>query len=218
MSQISETKSEQPINPKTEIVGLKSLKEEYLFRKIKRSDIETLQELQNKVFGHKFSFRFLKPLIGSKLACLVFHKKTGELVGSITARVEIERNWFSKNKVKGYISSIGLALEHSGKGIGYNLLNHIVKYFVNAHQAQEIYLHTRQTNVRAVTFYKRYGFQITSKVAGYYSSRKTDPDAYIMTFYPRCVVKLKQTSSNKLQDRINKVNPEKKPLNEKNQK
>ncbi|KAJ3428255.1 n-alpha-acetyltransferase [Anaeramoeba flamelloides] len=172
------------INRQTKAVAFEGLLKDYKFRSIKRKDIREIQQLEIRLFGSDYPDHFFYSLYGSNLGRVVIHKKTGVIAGMVTAEIKAKHNFYFENYQKACITSIGVHPDHTRKGIGYNLLKYMTDHLRFVAKVNEIYLHTRQTNTRAVSFYQRFGFVVTKLVPGYYWDREIDPDAYIMTFFP----------------------------------
>jgi len=79
-----------------------------------------------------------------------------------------------------YIMTLGVLAPYRGRGIGSTLLRQIVEYAESHADVAEVFLHVQTCNEEALTFYKRHGFEIVSKIDNYY--KKLDPpDCYVVS-------------------------------------
>lgn len=62
---------------------------------------------------------------------------------------------------------------------GTKLLNHVLDLCLKKN-ILEIYLHVQTNNEDAITFYKKFGFEITDTIQNYYTNI-TPPDCYVLT-------------------------------------
>eukprot|EP00268_Persea_americana_P010805 TRINITY_DN1441_c0_g1_i2.p1 TRINITY_DN1441_c0_g1~~TRINITY_DN1441_c0_g1_i2.p1 ORF type:complete len:118 (+),score=18.93 TRINITY_DN1441_c0_g1_i2:82-435(+) len=63
--------------------------------------------------------------------------------------------------------------------LGTKLLNHVLDLCLKQN-IPEIYLHVQTNNEDAITFYKKFGFEITDTIQNYYRNI-TPPDCYVLT-------------------------------------
>lgn len=64
---------------------------------------------------------------------------------------------------------------------GTKLLNHVIE-LSGKQNIGEIYLHVQTNNEDAISFYKKFGFEITETIHNYYTNI-TPPDCYVVTKY-----------------------------------
>ncbi|CAL8071931.1 unnamed protein product [Calicophoron daubneyi] len=69
---------------------------------------------------------------------------------------------------KCYIMTLGCLAPYRGLGIGRVMLRHVVRFCQKHEDIKSIYLHVHVENSGAVAFYKKFGFEITGEVEGYY--------------------------------------------------
>ncbi|KAH9619017.1 hypothetical protein KSS87_018290 [Heliosperma pusillum] len=98
-------------------------------------------------------------------------------VGAIACRVEKK----DTGAVCIYIMTLGVLAPYRGLGIGTKLLNHVIE-LCSKQNISEIYLHVQTNNDEAISFYKKFGFEITDTIKNYYSNI-TPPDCYVVTKY-----------------------------------
>ncbi len=68
--------------------------------------------------------------------------------------------------------SLAIAPKWRKKGVGECLIKRIMK-MTKSHGAKRIYLEVRETNYKAIKFYKKFGFQIKSKILNYYKNQES---------------------------------------------
>ncbi|KAE9614657.1 putative methionine N(alpha)-acetyltransferase NatB transcription regulator GNAT family [Lupinus albus] len=61
------------------------------------------------------------------------------------------------------------------------LLNHVID-LCSKQNISEVYLHVQTNNEDAISFYKKFGFEITETIQNYYTNI-TPPDCYVLTRY-----------------------------------
>jgi len=78
--------------------------------------------------------------------------------------------------------TLGVLAPYRNLGIGTKLLTHILQHATLPTHPKfvEIYLHVQTSNEEALAFYKKYDFEITSTVEGYYK-KISPPDAYVLS-------------------------------------
>ncbi len=101
------------------------------------------------------------------------------VIGYIMGRVETgfsELKRFSLTR-KGHIVSIAVLPENRNKGVASSLLEKALEGY-REYQVSEIYLEVRESNKIAIDLYKKFGFNISRQVKGYYRDGET---SYVMT-------------------------------------
>ncbi|KAJ6241529.1 n-alpha-acetyltransferase 50 [Anaeramoeba flamelloides] len=168
------------VNLKTKKVSVSELSEQYIFREVTNDDLEELKQLDLTLFHEAYYKRYYTSLLNrSFYAQVVEDKKNNKIVGECTAEIKFS---FSQKKKKAYIMTLGVLPEASHSGIGYNLLKNCVEYYKKQELFVQISLHVAKKNLRAVTFYQRYGFVIKKSISKYYSQGETGRAAYEMCY------------------------------------
>lgn len=80
-----------------------------------------------------------------------------------------------------HITTIAVALQHRGRGVGELLLNGLIDCALNM-EAVHLTLEVRVSNAVAQNLYRKYGFQTTGRRRRYYTDN--GEDAFIMTTSP----------------------------------
>jgi len=97
------------------------------------------------------------------------------LVGGIACRFEK-----SGSRVRLYIMTLGVLAPYRGRGVGQRLLVRALTEAAKETEVDDVYLHVQVSNTEAVEFYKKFGFEVTETVVGYYK-RLTPPDCFILS-------------------------------------
>ncbi|KAJ7966137.1 N-alpha-acetyltransferase 50 [Quillaja saponaria] len=96
-------------------------------------------------------------------------------VGGIACRLEKKEG----GAVCVYIMTLGVLAPYRGLGIGTRLLNHVLD-LCSKQNISEVYLHVQTNNEEAISFYKKFGFEITETIQNYYTNI-TPPDCYVLS-------------------------------------
>jgi len=162
-------------------------------RKVKRVTIELgdltqhnlkqLKVLNRDVFPVAYNEKFYKDLLGAGELCKLAYCND-IVVGAVCCRIDL-----SENRRRLYIMTLGVLAKYRELGLGTLMLEHVFKICEREGNIDSIYLHVQVNNDTALSFYKKFGFEIISTATEYY--RRLDPcDAYLLER------SLKKTSSN----------------------
>lgn len=80
-----------------------------------------------------------------------------------------------------YIMTLGVAAAYRERGLGSALVRHVMDLAVAHGGVSEVYLHVHVPNVEAIRLYSRHGFEIASRLRGYYR-RIEPPDCYYLRY------------------------------------
>jgi ribosomal-protein-alanine N-acetyltransferase len=136
-----------------------------------RINIESLPEHYTFTFWRNILYTWGKAFLVAELC--------GEIVGYIMCRTLWRRSFFGNffmGRV-GHIISIAVKEGYRGRGVGTKLLVEAMRRLHTYYGAREVYLEVRVSNERAIRLYKKLGFRVVQRVAGYYADGE---DAYIM--------------------------------------
>ena len=97
------------------------------------------------------------------------------MVGAIACRVEEKE----PGQKKLYIMTLGVLASYRGRGIGTNLLEHVLENVKDLGGIKSIYLNVQSNNDYAIAFYKKHGFEVTDTIMGYYK-RLDPPDCKVL--------------------------------------
>ncbi|UJR15407.1 hypothetical protein I4U23_002354 [Adineta vaga] len=152
-------------------------------RKVKRVTIELgditqhnlkqLKVLNRDVFPVAYNEKFYKDLLGAGELCKLAYCND-IVVGAVCCRIDL-----LENRRRLYIMTLGVLAKYRELGLGTLMLEHVFKICEREGNIDSIYLHVQINNETALSFYKKFGFQIISTATEYY--RRLEPsDAYLL--------------------------------------
>jgi ribosomal-protein-alanine acetyltransferase len=146
---------------RTKMFEIKSLERE--------EELEGILEVQEKCFENlqRFSKKFLFNLWRYFPEGFVIAKNKEKVLGYGILKKEID---------KGLIFSLGVLPEMQNQGIGKEIMKRLIE-IAKKENLKKIYLHTKETNFKAIAFYQKFGFNIIKLKENYYS---TGENAYLM--------------------------------------
>ena len=139
----------------------------YHNRQVSHTEIESLFV---PIFGHVYSYSILLNM-SDHIWCAY---SNDQLIGCVLAKQ-------SNNSSILYLILFGIEKLYRSLGIGTSLLSTIIEYTRRCVYTR-IYLHTECTNASAISFYRKFHFQIDLYVENYYQTMTTFyPDAFRMS-------------------------------------
>ncbi|PWA35091.1 N-alpha-acetyltransferase 50 [Artemisia annua] len=143
---------------------------------VRDKNIMQLKKLNSVLFPVRYNDKYYADALASnEFTKLAYYNDI--CVGSIACRLEKKEG----GAVRVYIMTLGVLAPYRGYGIGTKLLNHVID-LSGKQNISEIYLHVQTNNEDAITFYKKFGFEITETIKNYYT-KITPPDCYVVTKY-----------------------------------
>jgi ribosomal-protein-alanine N-acetyltransferase len=132
-------------------------------------EIEGVMEVQERCFenGQRFSKNFLFNLWREFPEGFVVAKEGEKILGY---------GILKKEKKQGLIFSLAVSPEMQNRGIGKEIMKRLIE-IAKKENLKKIYLHTRETNFKAIAFYQKFGFNIVRLEKKFYS---TGENAYLM--------------------------------------
>ncbi|KAA0000041.1 MAG: ribosomal-protein-alanine N-acetyltransferase [Thermoplasmata archaeon] len=127
-------------------------------RKCKEEDLERVYEIERLSFKFPYPTKFFYDFM-DKLFFVLEDK--GEIIGYIIA-----------DKKRSLIISIAVHPLHRRKGYGKMLMEHVLKFMKG-----KVMLHVKKSNLGAIDFYKKLGFEEIGEIKGYY---RDGEDAILM--------------------------------------
>ncbi|KAF2903748.1 hypothetical protein ILUMI_02424 [Ignelater luminosus] len=136
-------------------------------------NVKLLRHLNNVIFPVSYNESFYKEVLKvGELAKLVYYKDV--VVGAVCCRIDT-----SNGARQLYIMTLGCLYPYRRLGIGTRMIQHVLKLAETDGDFDSIYLHVQVNNNEAITFYKKFGFEITAVRRHYY--KRIDPsDAYVL--------------------------------------
>ncbi|MCE4617254.1 MAG: ribosomal protein S18-alanine N-acetyltransferase [Desulfurococcales archaeon] len=154
--------------------------ESVIVREVRISELETVKSINEKVLPENYPLSFYYSIAMEWGDIFLVAEVDGRIVGYMMNRIE---NHFSVKSFrpgivrKGHILSIAVLPEFQGKGIGSRLLAEGLKRMRKLHHVDNVYLEVRVSNIMAINFYKKFGFEIKTVIPHYY---RDGEDAYLM--------------------------------------
>ncbi|CAI9289394.1 unnamed protein product [Lactuca saligna] len=143
---------------------------------VRDKNLMQLKKLNSVLFPVRYNDKYYADALASgEFTKLAYYNDI--CVGSIACRLEKKET----GVVRVYIMTLGVLAPYRGLGIGTKLLNHVLE-LSQKQNIGEIYLHVQTNNEDAISFYKKFGFEITETIKNYYTNI-TPPDCYVVTKY-----------------------------------
>lgn len=138
-----------------------------MIRKASLDDLQTIVDLENKVFGHTLGYAFLKQeLLENEFSRMYVYTKNNQIIAYLSYR-QIDTN--------ADILNFLVDTPFQNQGIGKSLFEHVL-LDMKEDGVNSLVLEVRTSNERAICFYKKYGATIVTTIKNYYETE----DAYMM--------------------------------------
>jgi len=137
-------------------------------RKCKKDDLEELIKIEKQSFPSPYPEDLMKYFVKSKNSLSLAAEIENKIIGYIFAVLKKGDN--------GHIVSIAVAPPHRRNEIGGSLLHQVIEIF-KYNKAKKVVLEVRTTNDGAISFYKKFGFEIVGTLKKYYDGKE---DAFKM--------------------------------------
>ena len=128
-----------------------------VFRPMVIDDVRVVSKIENSLFPDPWPATSFAAEIKDKLISFPFVIENGnDIVGYTIC-------WYYRDEL--HIGNIAVRFQDQGKGFGKYLLEEIFRYFSEFKAA---YLEVRETNIKAIRLYRRFGFEPAYKRRNYY--------------------------------------------------
>ena len=131
------------------------------------NDLVEVLEIERLTFEEPWSAAAFSVELKKSLCLVAQEDKNKKIIGYIICSKIIE---------EGHILNIAVKHGERGKGVGRLLLEECIK-ILKEEGIKSIYLEVRRSNIKAIKFYQKFGFQIVGIRKNYYSNRE---DAFTM--------------------------------------
>ncbi len=134
------------------------------WRDIDHENIELLKELNDALFPVKYHPNFYKAVLELPKDYAQFVVCDGKVIGAVCCKIES-----ADQDDKLYIMTLGILAPYRGRGIGAKMLNKVLhSQSTLSRRVHEVYLHVQTSNVDALNFYKKHGFENAGIIHNYY--------------------------------------------------
>ncbi|XP_047332350.1 N-alpha-acetyltransferase 50 [Impatiens glandulifera] len=141
---------------------------------VRDKNIMQLKKLNIALFPVRYNDKYYADALASgEFTKLAYYSDI--CVGAIACRIEKKEG----GGVCVYIMTLGVLAPYRGLGVGSKLLNHVME-LSSKQNVSKIYLHVQTNNDEAMSFYKKFGFEVTETIHNYYTNI-TPPDCYVLT-------------------------------------
>jgi ribosomal-protein-alanine N-acetyltransferase len=139
------------------------------FRPMQFEDLDRVMEIEPKIYSHPWSRGNFADSLHAGYSCWV-HETGGEVIGYAVMMSVLD---------EAHLLNISIAAEQQGRGLGRELLNHLVD-IARHHGATMMFLEVRPSNKTAIALYESMGFNEFSIRKGYYPAHNGREDAILM--------------------------------------
>ncbi|MBT8171443.1 ribosomal protein S18-alanine N-acetyltransferase [Candidatus Bathyarchaeota archaeon] len=150
----------------------------YNLRQFEPSDLDGVIQINRECLPENYSTGFFMNLYKRFPKTFIVAELKNEIIGYIMCRIETGIPSFKMLGIarKGHVISIAVLPKHHRKGIGYRLIQSATNAMVN-YKAKECYLEVRESNITAISLYKKLAFQPAKTIRNYYADGE---DALVM--------------------------------------
>ncbi|GLJ18100.1 hypothetical protein SUGI_0319590 [Cryptomeria japonica] len=144
------------------------------FDNLRDKNLMQLKKLNTAIFPVRYNDKYYcDALSAGEFTKLAYYSDI--CVGSIACRLEKKEG----GGIRVYIMTLGVLAPYRGLGIGSKLLNHCLDLCLHDPNISEIYLHVQTNNEEAISFYKKFGFEIVETIKNYYINI-SPPDCFVV--------------------------------------
>ena len=137
------------------------------FRLMTDADIDQVIRCERQAYSHPWSEGVFADCIAGPSECWVVIDADNLIGYLVTTSAANE----------GHILNICIGVEWQGEGRGHSLLSFALSRFLEL-QVRTVFLEVRESNRRAITLYKYYGFEVIGRRKKYYPDQE---DAMVMS-------------------------------------
>jgi len=155
------------------------MSKEYSIQPFEAKDLDEVVRINWTTLPENYDNSFFLSIFYNYPKTFYVAKNVEKVVGYIMGRVETgfsELKRFSLTR-KGHIVSVAVLPEHRKKGVASSLLEKALEG-LKEYKVSECFLEVRESNKAAIGLYKKFGFNVTRSVRGYYRDGET---AYVMS-------------------------------------
>mgnify|MGYP003593427934 FL=1 len=138
------------------------------FRPMQAGDLDSVVALERQAFSHPWTRAlYLDALTSYECWMMYWHDQ------------HVGHGVISQIVDEAHLLNIAIAVEQQGKGLGYQLLEHLMRR-ASQRGCVECFLEVRASNLSAYALYERYGFNEIGRRRDYYPTHDGHEDALVM--------------------------------------
>ncbi len=127
-------------------------------------DLPQVLTLEKQIFSNPWTKEVFKKIIENKKSYILNNAKNSQLLGYICG-------WLESNICT--VANLAIDEKYHRKGLGTQLVKHLMQA-CKSEEPSHFYLEVRESNEKAIKFYKTLAFSIIGKRKNYYSKPKED--------------------------------------------
>jgi len=139
------------------------------FRPMQMADVDAVMAIEPTIFPYPWSRGNFADSLNSGYSCWVA-EQDGKIMGYAVLMIVLD---------EAHILNISIAAPYQGRGLGRALMAHMVEV-ARKHQALNMFLEVRPSNIPAIGLYESMGFNEMAIRRNYYPARHGREDAVLM--------------------------------------
>ncbi len=145
------------------------LKTQYQLRPMQVDDLDTIMQIEPTIYSHPWTRGNFSDSLNSGYSAWVLEQDRGVIGYALLMMILDEA----------HLLNLSVAKHQQKQGLGRYLLEHMLKIAKN-HQAANLFLEVRPSNVAAIALYENMGFSEMAVRRGYYPAHNGREDAILM--------------------------------------
>ena len=150
------------------------LKTQYQLRPMQTDDLDAIMQIEPTIYSHPWTRGNFSDSLNSGYSAWILEDKSleenSEMIGYALLMLVMD---------EAHLLNLSIAKTQQKRGLGRYLLEHMLKIAKN-HQAINMFLEVRPSNVSAIALYENMGFSEMAVRRGYYPAKDGREDAVLM--------------------------------------
>ena len=150
------------------------LKPNYQLRPMREYDLDAIMQIEPTIYSHPWTRGNFSDSLNSGYSAWILEDKSleenSEMIGYALLMLVMD---------EAHLLNLSIAKTQQKRGLGRYLLEHMLKIAKN-HQAINMFLEVRPSNVSAIALYENMGFSEMAVRRGYYPAKDGREDAVLM--------------------------------------
>lgn len=148
---------------------MKAVNSRYRFRPMTEADLDAIMEIEPLIYSHPWSRgNFSDSLISGYPSWVLEDEK--KMIGYALMMMVLD---------EAHLLNLSIAKTHQKQGLGRLLLEHMIA-IAKKHDAANMFLEVRPSNISAIALYENIGFNEMAVRRGYYPAHDGREDAVLM--------------------------------------